>query len=318
MNNANINNPLVSIIMNCRNGEKYLREAIDSIFAQSYTNWEIIFWDNASDDGTPVIAKSYGAKLRYFKSAQPLTLGKARNMAISCASGKYLAFLDCDDKWFPEKLKKQVDILESKNDIDFVYANYFRLIMPKDNRLILALRGRQPEGDVFGRFFYNYPVNLQTVMLRMDAVNKLVLKFDDQFEVSEEFDLFMRLLFKSKALYIDEPLAIYRIHEDMSSNKLLYRYPLEAKDILSKLKNMDSSVLQKYAMQIEYFEAKLGYWHARIEMERNNPAAARLRLIPYKFKDIKFFILYLFTYFPCEFWKWVHHIKTENSLRWLR
>lgn len=317
MNNTDSHNPLVSIIMNCRNAEEYLREALDSIYAQSYTNWEIIFWDNASTDGSAAVAKSYDSKLRYFKSDQGLTLGMARNLAMAEAKGRYLAFLDCDDKWLAQKLGKQVSVLESRNDIDFVYGNYFRVIMPKTDRLILGLRGRQPEGDVFGRFLYNYPVNLQTVMLRMDVINRLESKFDDNFEVSEEFDFFMRILFKTKALYIDEPLAIYRLHQNMSSQKLLHKYPVEMGYILDKLKKMDDSVKQKYAPQIKYYEAKLGYWYAKVEMERYNSKSARSRLEPYRFVDFNFLILYLFTYLPPVLWKWLHRYKMESKLRWL-
>src|SRR3989338_4134513 len=83
MDKAGTVDPLVSVIMNCRNGERYLREALDSVYAQSYTNWEIIFWDNASTDGSADIAKSCGPKLRYFKSEQSFPLGKARNLAIA-------------------------------------------------------------------------------------------------------------------------------------------------------------------------------------------------------------------------------------------
>jgi hypothetical protein len=147
----------------------------------------------------------------------------------------------------------------------------------------------------------------------MGVIKRMESKFDDQFEVSEEFDFFMRILFKSKAIYIDEPLAIYRIHENMSSQKLLYKYPIEAGIILDKLKKMDDSVQQKYAPQIKYFEAKLGYWGAKVDMERCNLKAARLKLAPYKFVDIKFFILYFLTYFPSALWKWVHRYKMERS-----
>ena len=87
----------VSIIMNCFNGEEFLVEAIDSVFNQTYTDWEIIFFDNASTDGSREIAKSYGSKLKYFRINKTVPLGEARNKAITNASGKYLAFLDCDE-----------------------------------------------------------------------------------------------------------------------------------------------------------------------------------------------------------------------------
>ena len=73
------NTPLVSVIVNCFNGERYLKEAIESVYAQSYDNWEIIFWDNASTDGSAKIAKSYDKKLKYFLAEKTVCLGEARN-----------------------------------------------------------------------------------------------------------------------------------------------------------------------------------------------------------------------------------------------
>ena len=100
--------PLVSIIVNCYNGEKYLQDAINSIYAQSYQNWEIIFWDNNSNDNSAEIALSCDKKLRYYKSQSTTTLGKARAQAVSKAKGEYLAFLDCDDLWHTKKIEKQI------------------------------------------------------------------------------------------------------------------------------------------------------------------------------------------------------------------
>lgn len=308
MKNTN-NNPLVSIIVNCRNSQTYLRECLDSIYAQSYTNWEIIFWDNASTDDSAVIAISYGEKMRYFKSFEPLTLGKARNMALAEVRGKYLAFLDCDDKWLTNKLDIQVDLLERNKEFDFVYGNYYRQVTSKTKKLVLTLRGKQPEGNVFGAFLINYPAGLLTVMLRIEAIKRVKAGFDEHLELSEEFDFFMHILLKSKALYINEPLAVYRIHPDMSSRKLLQRHPFEMQYTLDKLKQLDVSIPQKFPSEIKYYEAKLGYWFAKVEMEKHNQSAAREKLKPYKFVDIKFLILYILTYFPAPLWRWLHRYK---------
>ena len=97
--------PLVSIIMNCYNGEKFLKEAIDSIYAQTYSNWEIIFWDNASTDDSACIAKSYDDRLKYHLAQETTPLGEARDLALKKINGKYISFLDCDDIWLPKKLK---------------------------------------------------------------------------------------------------------------------------------------------------------------------------------------------------------------------
>ena len=83
---GNNNLALVSVIINCYNGQKYLAEAIDSVFSQTYKDWEIIFWDNCSTDDSAKIAKSYGEKLKYYCSNTNTTLGEARNKAISAKS----------------------------------------------------------------------------------------------------------------------------------------------------------------------------------------------------------------------------------------
>ena len=101
-------NPSVSIIMNCFNAEKYLIEAIESVFSQSFTDWEIIFWDNRSTDGSAKIAKDYGHKLKYFLATKHTDLGVARNLALNQANGKYVGFLDCDDLFLKDKLKNQI------------------------------------------------------------------------------------------------------------------------------------------------------------------------------------------------------------------
>ena len=103
---------LVSVIINCFNGEKYLREAIDSVYAQTYEDWEIIFWDNHSSDCSAEIAKSYDHKLKYFLAKEHTSLGEARNLALQEANGDYVAFLDSDDKYLPDKIKVQLAAMQ--------------------------------------------------------------------------------------------------------------------------------------------------------------------------------------------------------------
>ena len=94
--------PLISIIINCFNGERFLREAIDSVIAQTYSNWELIFWDNQSTDSTANIVRSYhDDRIRYFYAPEHTSLGEARNLALEKANGVYIGFLDSDDKWLP-------------------------------------------------------------------------------------------------------------------------------------------------------------------------------------------------------------------------
>ena len=120
------NKPLVSIIMNCRNGEKYLKQSIKSILCQSFHNWELIFWDNKSIDNSKKILFTFKDKrIKYFYSNKNIKLYEARNKAIKKASGKYITFLDVDDFWKKKKLENQLRIFKKDDSINFIYSNYF-------------------------------------------------------------------------------------------------------------------------------------------------------------------------------------------------
>src|SRR5205085_2533899 len=103
--------PTVSVIMNCFNGERWLREAIDSVFEQSYQDWEIVFWDNCSTDASAEIARGYGDRVRYFGAETRTSLGAARSLALQRARGEYIGYLDCDDVLFPYHLATHVETL---------------------------------------------------------------------------------------------------------------------------------------------------------------------------------------------------------------
>ncbi|BCB96305.1 glycosyl transferase group 2 family protein [Dissulfurispira thermophila] len=296
--------------MNCLNGEKYLREAIDSVYAQTYKDWEIIFWDNASTDSSADIAKSYDEKLRYFRSEETVPLGKARNWAIEQARGEYIAFLDCDDIWLPEKLEKQINILESKPCIDLVYSNYFRMIMSKNNKLVLGLKRNQPDGHIFRQMLRQYTVNMQTVIIRKTALTSIGTLFDENLNLSAEYDLFMRILFKSKAAYSKEPLAIYRIHKDMSSIKFKSGFAKEILYIVDKFKQLEPSFNKKYHSELKYLNALIAYLKADTAIKNGNLREARTYLHPYKLVNYKYFILYFAIYLPGA-WRALHDFRNK-------
>ena len=111
-----IDQPLVSILMNCFNGEIFLREAIESVLKQSYKNWELIFWDNLSSDNSKKIFDSYNEKrFKYYLSDKHTILYEARNLAIKKAKGEFIAFLDTDDIWSKEKLSSQIKLFDNEN-----------------------------------------------------------------------------------------------------------------------------------------------------------------------------------------------------------
>ena len=208
--------PAVSVIMNCLNGEKYLREAIDSVVAQTFPDWEIVFWDNASRDASGAIAKSYGGRVRYFRSEVTYPLGQARNLAIAEARGRYLAILDCDDVWLPEKLERQVPLLERDPSMGLVFADCYFMDETGNLQGTFFRRVPPPPGDpclalLTGPNFTPGP----TVVMRSDVVRK-VGGFNPAFRYVESYELFLKLARVSRFAHLNEPLARYRIH---SSNQ---------------------------------------------------------------------------------------------------
>lgn len=306
--------PTVSVIMNCLNCSRYLKEAIDSVYAQTYKDWEIIFWDNASTDNSAEIAKGYDERLRYFSGEETVRLGEARNWAIAKARGEYIAFLDCDDMWLPDKLKKQVHLIENNLEIDFVYSNFIIFDMEYNKRTV-ALKGKQPEGYVFDHFLYHYPVGLLTAMIRKEAFKSIDGLFDANLKFSADYDLFMRILYKSKAAYIYAPTAIYRIHSDMNSIKNIKYFADENTYIINKLKNLDENIAERYSKAFRYCEIQVEYLRGKARMANGELREARKHFAPYKIVNFKFFIFYISSYIPTRLWFLLRPIWANGAFR---
>ena len=118
--------PLVSVIMNCHNGSKFLEQSVNSIISQTYKNWELIFWDNASQDNSKeIISKFSDDRIRYFRSKKFNRLYESRNLAIQNSKGEFISFLDTDDMWQKDKLEKHMDFFSKNIDYEIVYSNYY-------------------------------------------------------------------------------------------------------------------------------------------------------------------------------------------------
>lgn len=225
--------PLISIIMNCYNGSKYLPQALDSVYQQTFKDYEIIFWDNQSTDNSGEIALRYGEPLRYFRGEEFLPLGAARNAAIEKASGKYIAFLDCDDIWLPEKLEKQVELLDSNKELGLVYSDTY--VIDKNGNLIKStyFRSIKPfSGNVFKELFLSNFIPILTVVVRRETLGK-VGGFDPKYVIAEDYDLWLRIAEHYPIDFIEQPLAKYRFHGESASQKnmvLSYQEEIQIKE----------------------------------------------------------------------------------------
>ena len=204
-------NQLITIILNCYNGEKYLNDALKSILKQSYKNWELIFWDNKSTDKSKKIFKSFKDKrLRYFYSNKHTPLYEAKNLAIKKSKGSYLTFIDVDDVWEKNKLKEQIKLFSDER-VGVVYGNMW-IRNEINKRSKIYWKTQLPSGMIYNKIIKNYCVGIISTMIRKNILNIRKNVFNVKYNHIGDFDLFIKLSRKYKFGVIQSPVATYRIH----------------------------------------------------------------------------------------------------------
>ena len=214
-------NPLITIIVNCFNGEKYLDECLKSILSQSYKNYEVIFWDNKSTDKSKLIFLGINDnRFKYFSDNEHVSLYCARNKALKVSSGKYITFLDVDDIWYSNKLEKQVEVMENKSEIGFCYSG-FKFLFEESKKLKSAYNNTKlKSGYICNHLIRNYNVGILTLMVNKSIVDKNRIKFDERFTIMGDLDFVLRLSRISTGIPIKLDLAIYRSHLENLSRKI--------------------------------------------------------------------------------------------------
>jgi len=285
----------VSVIMNCYNGEEFLREAIDSVYAQSYKNWEIIFWDNASTDSTSQIAQSYDSKLRYFRADVNTHLGPARNMALAKAKTTYIAFLDSDDVYLPHTLQRQVELMESA-DYGLVYAE--TLIIGEDGRKIKRQKLRYSSGYILDKLLRRYEISMCSVMIRRSVIDEERLRFGEELQYCPEHNLFMKISAQHKIGVIHDPLVKYRWSSSSLSRKTRHLVSKEIKYTLDELQRLYPEAVNSCGDAMVAARAKLSYYDAINLINKGDYQAARSVLIPVVTCRWEFMALYLILFLP--------------------
>ena len=206
-----LNNPLVSIIVNCFNGEKYLNQTLQSILKQTYQNWEVIFWDNRSSDNSKKNFCEFNDKrFNYYLSDKHTSLYEARNNAIKKSNGEIIAFLDTDDWWNEKKLERQVSFFRD-NKVGLVYSNFYLFFENIQKKKIYSKQILQ-SGYFTKDLFKSYKIGISTILLRKTAFDS-VSGFDGQYNIIGDFDLVVKLSINWKFYCSQEPLTYYRIHD---------------------------------------------------------------------------------------------------------
>jgi glycosyltransferase involved in cell wall biosynthesis len=200
--------PLVSVIVNCFNGKKYLSEAIDSVVSQNYSNWELIFWDNLSTDSSAKIFNQYNDKrLKYFLATKHTNLSEARALAIAKSQGELIAFLDVDDYWKDSILETQVALYKD-DDVVFSCGNFY-IITEFSKQTKIFKKGKIPSGYVLNNLLVNYSVGMLTLSVRRSTYD-MVGGFSSDYHIIGDLDLVIKLASKGKMGSFQEPLAVCR------------------------------------------------------------------------------------------------------------
>tara|TARA_B100000212_G_C27376671_1_gene535052 strand:- start:1284 stop:2186 length:903 start_codon:yes stop_codon:yes gene_type:complete len=293
--------------MNCFNGEQYIKEAINSVYAQTYSNWEIIFWDNASSDNSYEIAESYDARIKLFKSEETTSLGEARSRAIKNAKGDWLAFLDVDDIWLPEKLERQMLGLIGSNHI-LSYGGITEV--DKNLNIIRNLHPRWVSGEQLSSQLRYFEINLVTAVVNRQKLHELGINFDEKMEASEEYNLFLKLLPHGTVFVCEEILALYRVYQESLTFKKMERWSIERRITLEELAANVPDLKESESFNAALQQAD--YYEACFLMSQRSHARARNLLTQYKRQKV-FRILAYVTYVPW-LWKILHNPFLKKRL----
>ena len=231
--------PGVSVVMNCFNSAEFLREAIDSVLAQTFSDFELVFWDNQSTDGSAAILASYtDDRIRYYYAPQHTGLGEARNLAVAEARGEWIGFLDCDDLWHPEKLEKQIAGLASVERIErigIINCGCEMLDQLTGQRSAWNLLDSKslPEGDILEELLIHNSIPLLAPLIRRSAFHEIG-GIPSDFVAAEDYYLFVEIAARYSVLSVNEILCTYRVHGKNSTFDLMGQMADESRRILEK------------------------------------------------------------------------------------
>lgn len=203
---------LISIITPVYNSDKYIGETIKSVLQQTHQNWEMLIVDDCSIDNTEQVVKTFGdERIFYYKMESNQGAAVARNKALEKSKGTFIAFLDADDMWKPEKLSKQLDFM-IRNDYGFTFTSY-EIIKSKKNKVVSV-----PQKLNYSDYMKNTIIGMLTVMINREKIQNLSIV-----NIKKDHDsmTWAKILREGVTAYgLNESLAYYRkVDGSISNNK---------------------------------------------------------------------------------------------------
>lgn len=307
-----MNAPAVSVIMNCLNSSRDLRAAMDSLMAQTFTDFEVVFWDNCSTDESPAIAQSYGEKVRYFRGESIVPLGEGRNLALAQARGQYVAFFDCDDLWKPTKLERQVALFEANPRVGLVCTDTEIFDGKRVLKRLFAETAPQ-RGMAFAALMQRQWISMSSAMVSSAALTSLSAEkvscgqginggwFDQSLNVCEEADVFYRIAHDWELDHVDEPLTLWRVHGANTTFRKFGQFADETLRILEKHRALYAGYDQEYAGLVDMMTRRAGFQKAVALWREGHNSAARKAIRPWRNSGLKFRLFWWASYLPGVF-----------------
>lgn len=249
-------NPLVSIIMNCHNGEEYLENSLNTVLQQSYSNYELIFFDNHSNDCSAKIFKRFqNNKFKYYSTNSKVKLYDARNLALQYCKGEIITFLDTDDLWKTNKLEVQVSSMLKENNIGVAYS-YYEIY--DNNKKKIKLKKPKSASDITNHLLKDYDIALVSIAIRSELLKIKNIRFNSNYNIIGDFDMMLKLSLLSKFQLIKQNLCTYRVHSQSETSKKYDQLISEMKSWYKENSIKDLSQKKNYSLirdKIIYFES---------------------------------------------------------------
>lgn len=269
--------PVVSVVMSFLNAERFMEEAIESVFAQTYPHWELLLVDDGSTDGSSAMARSYAArhpgKVSYLEHPGHRNRGTSasRNLGIANAGGNYVAFLDADDVYLPDRLERHVSLLETMPEVDMVQSDALRWYS-WSGATLRDVRGRCPSQvntvlrppSMLRQSLYDDPLRgwfpcVCSATLRRSAVTGAKGFQEEFFDLCEDWVFFTKVYVHRNVYVTDDVVAKYRKHPGST----LHRALADRKSLLGR----------RYDAHVAYLRWLKTY------LERNDGDRALIRLL---------------------------------------
>lgn len=209
--------PLVSVLTPTYNSQRFIGRAIESVLAQTYTNFEMLIVDSLSQDGTADVVRTFRDARVIFLQEKGLSVGAARNHAFRRSRGDYITFLDSDDIFQPQKIERQVDFLRRHPAYDVAYCNGLHRYENAPDVLYRKRRDSR-SGNIVAQLLQTSYINLNTVLLKRAVLDKAGV-FNERRGYPEDWELWLKIGLAGFSFgYHDEDLVIHEIRPDSDSN----------------------------------------------------------------------------------------------------